>query len=194
VGAATYLVNDASLSISAWIDARVPTDASTLNGRLPLWHATVQNVLGEAVGTRELLFGHGFASFRYFGLSLFAYAGEAHNAALQVLYELGLVGLAVWTVAILVTFHQMWRSGAGLRERLFVALFCVYLIAIESADSSLADSRSFLLILILLYAHTPGAISKDAVARAKAPVRRWRMLSTEHRADQPAELAIRHTQ
>jgi exopolysaccharide production protein ExoQ len=82
------------------------SDITTLNSRTELW-----TVATEAIA-RQPLFGHGVTSTRgifYDALGL----GGGHNAAINVIVDVGLVGFAVWTAAViclLVGVRRLSRS------------------------------------------------------------------------------------
>ena len=130
----------------------VPSDLGSLNGRLPLWQDTMGQILKAAQTPAGVFLGHGFASFRFYGLNVFSYAGETHNAPLQVAYELGLLGFTLWLGAVVACAVQVWNSRAGLVNNLIRLLPIVYLLLVEMTDSALADSRSFVLLILLFYA------------------------------------------
>jgi O-antigen ligase len=138
-------------------------DIRSLNGRVPLWQATLERADAESESGMGVFAGYGFASFRHFGLDQFAYAGEAHNALIQVFAELGIVGLLLWLLAVGTCFAAVWSSSTDLRSRLLGVLPLVYLLGIQMMDSSLADSRSFVLLVLLFYSHA--ATSRSAEAR-----------------------------
>lgn len=79
--------------------------------RVMIWREALVEIL------RQPLFGTGFGSFRNLALS-FDFAGEkitaqhAHNAALQIWFETGLVGAALAAGALGV---MAWRAGEALR-------------------------------------------------------------------------------
>jgi O-antigen ligase len=128
-------------------------DVRTLNGRIPLWQSIFAR--GQAQSDSELgaLSGHGFASFRYFGLDEFDFGGDAHNAAIQVFFELGALGLVLWLSAIIACGYMVVRSGTSVREKLILLLPILYIMGVQMMEASLADSRSFLLLALLFYAH-----------------------------------------
>lgn len=159
--------------VSELLKSYLPSDTTSLNGRLPLWRDTMGQILAAAATPVGLLLGHGFASFRFYGLTQFSYAGETHNAPLQVLYELGLVGICLWTVAVVSCFVQVWNRRVGLTRNLIRLLPLIYLIAAEMLDSSLADSRSFVLLILLLYSFR----FRDGETAA-APAKRSRTIQT----------------
>lgn len=148
--AALFVLNGTGAPLGL-VQRYLPTDATSLNGRLPLWNDTVGRILAMAYTPAGLFLGHGFASFRFYGLGLFSYAGETHNAPLQVLYELGLGGLFLWLAAVGSCLVQVWNDRIALSQNLIRLLPLIYLLAEEMLDSSLADSRSFVLLILLLY-------------------------------------------
>lgn len=129
----------------------LPSDTSSLNGRLPVWRDTINQIVLAAQTPAGALFGHGFASFRFYGLDKFSYAGETHNAPLQVAYEMGLLGLTLWLAAVTACAVQVWNSRVGLVNNLIRLLPILYIVLVELTDSSLADSRSWVLLILLFY-------------------------------------------
>jgi O-antigen ligase len=145
----------------------------SLNGRVPLWQAIFELRGLRSENELVILLGEGFGSFRYFGLDLFAYAGDAHNAPIQVLFELGVVGVIVWFGAVIACAWAVWSSQKTLREQIIVTVPILYILGIQMMEASLADSRSFLLILLILYAHAGSSASVvDSPARAELVPRR----------------------
>ena len=146
-------------------------DATSLNGRTPLWHDIWLNFVQATHHFSGALLGHGFGSFRYFGLLLFNYAGEAHSSPLQVLFELGLVGLGLWIAAVVASIVNATRRGAPLHENLSRLMPIIFLIMLELMDSALADSRSFELVMLLAYT-LPLVATEAAPIAARAAVPR----------------------
>lgn len=128
-------------------------EVRTLNGRIPLWEAVFEQGQQQSDVERGTLFGHGFASFRHFGLDRYAFAGDAHNAPIQVLFELGVVGVVVWTFAVLACARLIWNHTGDSRSSLISLIPVLYILGVQMLEASLADSRSFLLVVLLVYAH-----------------------------------------
>lgn len=83
------------------------TQLSTLNNRTQLWSVALDAVRDEPA------FGNGITASR--GI-FFAETGlgGGHNAAINVLVELGVIGLAVWTamvVTLILGIHRLPRNG-----------------------------------------------------------------------------------
>jgi O-antigen ligase len=129
-------------------------DIRTLNGRIPLWQATLDRVDVGSESGLHLLTGLGYASFRHVGLESFAYAGDAHNALLQVYVELGIIGVVLWSLAAAACIKGAWLAGRFLPNRLLEVLPVVYILGIQTMEASLADSRSFLLFVLIFYCHS----------------------------------------
>ncbi len=145
-------------------------DATSLNGRLPLWNDVWSNFVNLANGLSAALIGHGFGSFRYFGLRIFNYAGEAHSSPLQVLFELGALGLLLWIAAMSASMFNAARRGAPIHENLRRLVPILYLVMLELMDSALSDSRSFELVMLLSYA-LPIAVLQSNSALKWMPTR-----------------------
>ena len=67
----------------------------TGNERLPIWEATLDAF--AAGNIRELILGHGFDSSRAVVQQRFGSLTSTHNTYLQILYEFGIIGLALFS-------------------------------------------------------------------------------------------------
>lgn len=88
----------------------------SLTGRLPFWRA----LLTEAV-PREPLLGYGFMRISYgeYFQSVNTYAAQmAHNTFIQVLLNLGLIGLSIAMLQLGFTIRGFFRPGADPQMRL----------------------------------------------------------------------------
>jgi O-antigen ligase len=128
-------------------------DITTLNGRIPVWQAVLDRANSVSDQQMSIVIGHGYGSFRLFGLDLFAYGGDAHNALIQVFAELGFFGATLWVAAIGACFKNVWRTGNGTRDRMILSLPIVFIVGTQMMDASMADSRSFVLVVLLFYSH-----------------------------------------
>lgn len=132
---------------------------STLTGRSGIWHAVWSAILAKP------WLGYGFDGFwrgaEEPSLAVWRLSGtqvaEAHNGYLDLLLDLGVVGLAVFLVAFAVV---LGRAGQALHRRtgsarifplVFAGLFLVY----NVAESSLVDQRSLLWIVFVAVAAAP---------------------------------------
>lgn len=90
-----------------------PTTA-TGGGRTQIWAAVGEELAASSAG--ELLFGHGFESSRMVVERRFAPIGSTHNGYLQILYDLGLVGLATFLAlhgrVLVAAWRDRGRHGA----------------------------------------------------------------------------------
>jgi O-antigen ligase len=168
IGGILITENTSRPGVGAWFASVDWENVRSLNGRVPLWQAIFELQRLRHENGLAILLGEGFGSFRYFGLDLFAYAGDAHNAPIQVLFELGVVGVIVWFGAVIACAWSVWRSRNTLREQVIVTVPILYILGVQMMEASLADSRSFLLILLILYAHAGSSASVvDSPARAQ---------------------------
>lgn len=100
VGSAVFSLAFATANLG-FLTGLLDKDVS-LTGRVPMWEGLLP-IIGE-----RLLFGHGFdAAFGGFFSPVHdiwiynQWAGDSHNAYIQILLELGVVGLALFVVAFL---------------------------------------------------------------------------------------------
>lgn len=83
-------------------------DVGTLNNRSPIWQAA-----WEAVGQRsvpQLMFGTGLGSSEVVVSQVFASLTSMHNVFLQMLFEYGVLGLALFTGMIRAVWLTNWRQ------------------------------------------------------------------------------------
>jgi hypothetical protein len=80
---------------------------ATGGGRLQIW-ATLGHELARA-GPTELLLGHGFEASRIVVARNFASLDSTHNAYLKVLYDMGVVGLALFLTLHAFVVERSWR-------------------------------------------------------------------------------------
>lgn len=121
---------------------------STLGGRTQLWSEVLQLVFERPI------VGWGYAASRDVILDRVPWAGYAHNAVVQTLVDLGVVGtLLIWIAVARATvadlFQHRWtdsRSGA-VRGRLFVAL--VFILVLSIVSETFAGPPGYELLLIL---------------------------------------------
>lgn len=104
LGAVVLLTSSAS--ILAWLTRGDDAESlGSLNSRLPLWRLAV-----STVAETNPLYGLGVGASR----SVFVDEtglGGAHNAALNVFVDLGLIGLVLWGAMILYSIWVIVRSG-----------------------------------------------------------------------------------
>ncbi len=109
----------------------------TGGGRFPIWETTLASYSGG--GPRDLLLGHGFDSSETLVQRRFATLTSTHEAYLQMLYEFGFVGLALFLALHLALLVRGWtlRNRYGL---MMVGVVCFLL----GADLSLNVPDSYL--------------------------------------------------
>lgn len=144
---------DSSTQTSSTVFGNLENDLSTLNGRVPIWMAVLDRADSTSNQELSVLLGHGFVSFRHFGLDQFLWGGDAHNSVIQVFSELGVIGVVLWTLAVAACIRHAWTLEGDFRWRLIATLPILYILGTQMTDASLADSRSFLLVVLMFYAH-----------------------------------------
>ena len=112
-------------------------EVMTLSGRIGLWKAIYRLILAQPV------LGYGFVASRSVLLEWFPWAGEAHNAMLESLLNLGLVGcLLLWTPLLYVVgdfFRPRAQYGIRVRwEALAVIAMLVFLLVVGFDSASFA--------------------------------------------------------
>ena len=117
----------------------LPQDFGTLNGRTVLWQQSLE------VAYAHLFLGVGFFATGEYLVSLFGWAGNAHNAYLEVILATGLVGLFLLLVfiAYCAWLCLKWRNHALICILLFVCLESIF-------NPLLLSPRTPMLVLILL--------------------------------------------
>ena len=112
-------------------------DTETGNERLPIWEATIDAF--SAGDVREITLGHGLGSSQAVVQQRFGSLTSTHNAYLQVLYELGLIGLALFTfihVALLIRSTRVY-GVYGLTMLGLIAFLMIGNLAMSASDTFL---------------------------------------------------------
>jgi O-antigen ligase len=153
----TRITDVGTRQVKAFFGSEINTSGNTadmsLNGRTPLWAYTFDTIATSPL--TNIAVGPGYATFRLYGKKKFAYGGEAHNAYLQILFELGIIGLALMIVMLANLVKNMEASGRGWRPRTEAMIPMLYLLLCGLYDSALADSRSFELLFLVAYCVSP---------------------------------------
>lgn len=120
---------------------------TTLGGRTELWGEIVQLVVERPI------VGWGYAASREIVLERVPWAGYAHNAFVQTLVDLGVVGTAlIWAAVLAATVADLLKrrwagSPAGaVRGRVFVAL--VFTLVLSIVSESFAGAPGYELLLV----------------------------------------------
>jgi len=153
----------------------LPPDFATLNGRTVLWQESLE------VAYDHLLLGVGFFATGEYLVSFFGWAGNAHNAYVEVLLATGLIGLFLLLVFLA---YGAWLC---LKSRNH-ALICILLfICLESIFNPLLLSPRtpmFVLILLMLAAsELPRSVARP-VAHAPQPEPAFRLRLIDNRGSQ----------
>jgi O-antigen ligase len=88
------------------------SDVTSANGRVPLWNAAIQEVLQAA--PLELLFGHGFNYTLIVTSRVVGFYYSVHNTYLQLLLDVGLLGLALFLFLHFMVLKTLWRRSDAL--------------------------------------------------------------------------------
>jgi O-antigen ligase len=87
------------------------SDQDTLNGRIPLWIATVEALLSNP---QMLLLGTGLEATRFVTFDLAPWnPGHTHNGYLEILASLGLIGLALYLPVFSFLFGRLFNPYAS---------------------------------------------------------------------------------
>lgn len=137
-------------------------DAS-LTGRMGVWAAAADSIRDRA------WVGHGFAGFWVAGyepavlvarLARFPDVNQGHNGYIDILLQLGVVGLAVAAGSFALTGARLWRRLRTGDDRVAAATAAVvaFIIAANLTESSLQQHNFFMMLLF--------AVSASAAASA----------------------------
>ena len=107
------------------------------NERLPIWEATLDSFASGNI--REIVLGHGFDSSRAVVQERFGSLTSTHNTYLQILYEFGIIGLALFTFLHAYLLVQAWRTRGpyGLVMLGIMAFLVTTNLAMSAADGFL---------------------------------------------------------
>jgi hypothetical protein len=135
---------------------------TTLNSRVPLWNVAFEE-LGEA--TRWLT-GFGFGSARVVLFARVSWAGTAHNAWVELLVGVGVVGCVAVAIAVLHTVYRSLTLANSLSrvETRLAATIAVFLVVVSLTTSELAIPGFDYSLLMLVYALT---LALDARHRSR---------------------------
>lgn len=99
-------------------------DVYTLNGRIPLWQATVEALFADFA---LLFLGTGFEATRYLTFDL-AYwnPGHTHNGFLEIIAGLGLPGLLFYLPLIVFVVRSMWRPSIASALSFYILFMAVF--------------------------------------------------------------------
>ena len=172
VAAAVALVGFAGVDFQD-VTGLAGRDAS-FTGRTTVWAAA-----GDAIGERAAL-GHGFAGFwvagyapamRIASVAGFPGISQGHSGYVDVLLQLGVVGMAVLAGSLVVTARRLWarlRDGDD-RSAAAMAAVLVFIVVTNLSESSFQQHSSFMMVLFAVSA-AAGAVPQPEAAGRPRPV------------------------
>lgn len=167
------LVVLAILAFNGNLSDFLPSDLSTLNGRIPLWEKA-----GGIVAENPLL-GVGYYASRFYLMNSNFFAGHAHNAYVETLMSTGLIGLSL----MLVFMAHCVKVGISANSSLLTAI--VMLCVLGSFFNPLiltSNPHTFYLIFAYIVFAEETARRRHSVAddsRAHSQSTRLKRLSTQ---------------
>lgn len=117
-----------------------------LSGRLELWGDLQPAIAGH------LLAGYGYQASRSVLLDVASWAAYAHNALLQTMLDLGLIGTLALAALVTIGLFGAMRHGLTPWLRATVAALMVFLVLNSIATESFAGSPGFETLLLLVCA------------------------------------------
>lgn len=131
------------------------------SGRVTIYQIASKNVL--SFSPFEMMLGRGYGSFKETGHT------NAHNDALQLLYEYGFVGLLFYIAFLLILFGRL-KMVKKYAERYYVGyIFCIITIVVLGMFSNLITFNSYFAFLCSYLAMAEAAIYRSKRAIASAP-------------------------
>jgi O-antigen ligase len=164
VGAAVVTWALAGEAIISYLARGESTEVfTTLNGRVPLWNIAFE----ELADAGRWLTGFGFGSARVLLFARVEWAGTAHNAWIELLLGVGIIGCAVVAVAIVSIAARTVAAAfeRSLVETRLAAAIVVFLLVASITTSALVIPGFDYSLLAIAYTVLV-AVSDRALARA----------------------------
>jgi len=141
-----------------------------VSGRLALWDAVY-----DLVSSKPVL-GYGYAASRKVILQMIPWAGHAHNALMESLLNLGVVGgLLLWIPLIKAALSSMARSPANIAaawQGAAVFGILLFLIFVSFSDATFAGPPGFAALLFFAALFSQDRLRTMRAAAASPTVRR----------------------
>lgn len=134
-----------------------------LNGRLELW-----DYLGHYIAANPVL-GHGFQASRAILLDTATWAAYAHNALLQAMLDLGLVGTAALIALVAAGVIGALRTPMNQWLRAVLASLMVFLVLNSVTSESFAGPPGFEMLMLLLCIACAGPARRAAATSGEEP-------------------------
>lgn len=127
-----------------------------LNGRLGLW-----GDLRPAIAAHALI-GYGYQASRSVVLDAASWAAYAHNALLQTVLDLGIVGTSALVALVTIALLGAARSALTPWMRAAVGALMVFLVLNSISTESFAGAPGFEILLLFVCALSAASAGKDA--------------------------------
>jgi O-antigen ligase len=109
-----FLLLTALASVGAWIIinnadlvAALPSDVTSLDGRMGLWGTAFEFVIADPLRT---LAGYGYFGSRFLLLSYYEWGGHTHQVLLEIMLTTGLIGVGIFLYYVRATFVLAMRA------------------------------------------------------------------------------------
>ncbi len=127
------------------------------------------------VAQDNLWIGHGAGTATDIARANFVGAGEPHNDYLRFIVDYGVVGCAIWLVAILTLLHRLWRrararsgNDAAIHYSAFLAVLGISVVAIT--DNVLIYHYVLLPVAVLVGSSLAHSMKADPVEQAQSSI------------------------
>lgn len=124
------------------------------SGRVSIYEKTENDMTSFSL--LELLFGKGYGSFSRSGIS-----SNAHNDALQIMYEYGFVGLAFYVVLIFFLFYRLKKVRQYANDYYMGYIFCIITIVVLGLFSNLIPFNSYFAFICSYLGMTEAVIFRN---------------------------------
>jgi len=149
--------------------ARVGRISLNTEGRSVLWSGL------WTVAQDNLWIGQGAGTATDIARAKFVGAGEPHNDYLRFIVDYGVIGCAIWLVAILALLHRLWRRGrarsgddAAIHYSAFLAVLGMSVVAIT--DNVLIYHYVLLPVAVLVGSSLAHSMKADPVEREQSSI------------------------
>ena len=160
-GWVTGMILDYTFGLMAWFTETLGRDP-TLTNRTAIWDRLIE------MATSHLWFGRGFKSFWTTEMINIMRVNEAHNGYLEIVLDTGLVGLAIFSLFLIVTYRyhkEMVRVNFEY-GRFTMALFWATVVY-NTAEASFSGLFILFFVFITTAVRMPGTLCKRLLPSAE---------------------------